>query len=168
MDAKGRRRVVTKLTEDSVREIRRLWAWDDLLQREVAQMFGISQTTVGFIVCGGTWGLDACPRVRYCDCGARRCRSRRSLAPGTSTAFTGNAPDERGEEHESVVPHHRITSSLVVNWPTLPTRGVRHDLEPVHPRSTLPSAYGTQALRREPSPGEEMSFIVNGCPIDAT
>jgi hypothetical protein len=80
MDAKGRRRVVTKLTEDSVREIPRLWAWDDLLQREVAQMFGISQTTVGFIVRGGTWGLDACPRVRYCDCGCGKTLSLKRIS----------------------------------------------------------------------------------------
>ena len=44
-----------KLTDDDVREIQRLIAAGDLLQREIATMFGVSQTKVSQIKLGKAW-----------------------------------------------------------------------------------------------------------------
>lgn len=51
----GEKQWNSKLTEDKVREIRRLWATNEYLQRELADMFGVLQTTISRIVLYQSW-----------------------------------------------------------------------------------------------------------------
>ena len=44
-----------KLTNDSVLEIRRLWATGQFYQRQLAKMFGVSERTACSVVNGETW-----------------------------------------------------------------------------------------------------------------
>lgn len=46
----------SKLSEDSVREIRKLIAEGGLLQRQIAEMYGVDQTVVAKIKSGRLWG----------------------------------------------------------------------------------------------------------------
>lgn len=54
LTAKGERNFWSILKEDDVREILRLYA-DGLLQKVIAKMFGVKQTTVSGIVTGKSW-----------------------------------------------------------------------------------------------------------------
>jgi hypothetical protein len=53
--AKGERHGKARLTEDAVREIRRLWLSGKMLQRQIANQFGIAEVTVSSIVTGRKW-----------------------------------------------------------------------------------------------------------------
>lgn len=44
-----------KLNDDSIREIRRLYAAGGVSQRELGRMFGVSQYPIRMILCGRTW-----------------------------------------------------------------------------------------------------------------
>lgn len=65
--ARGEQNGSAKLTESEVLEIRGLWAETELLQREIAKLFGVKRQTIGDIVNGRTWewlnqeGLEADP-----------------------------------------------------------------------------------------------------------
>lgn len=45
----------SKLTDDTVREMRRLYQTGEYSQRKLAEMFGIARSTVEGIVCGKWW-----------------------------------------------------------------------------------------------------------------
>lgn len=51
----GERNGSAKLTEDKVREIRRLYAANAGDQYQLAEQFGVSQAAIGFIVRKKTW-----------------------------------------------------------------------------------------------------------------
>jgi len=53
--AQGITHGLAKLTEDQVREIRRLYATGNFTQREIALQFGVDQTTISPIVNRQTW-----------------------------------------------------------------------------------------------------------------
>jgi hypothetical protein len=46
---------VTKLSPAKVTEIRTLWATDNYYQRELAELFGVTQSTISVIVNNKTW-----------------------------------------------------------------------------------------------------------------
>lgn len=52
--ARGERNGLSKLTEEDVREIRLLT--ETLSQQKIAHRFGVSQTTIGFVLRRETWG----------------------------------------------------------------------------------------------------------------
>lgn len=52
---KGKKNGSSKLTDDNVREIRKLWATGLWLQRMLAERFGVTKTAVGFVVNNKTW-----------------------------------------------------------------------------------------------------------------
>ena len=54
-DNHGSENGMAKLTEDDAREIRRLYAAGGVTQRELAEMFGITQTNVWYIVHRRAW-----------------------------------------------------------------------------------------------------------------
>lgn len=51
---RGERHGMDKLTEDQVREIRRLYA-SGMLQREIAPLFGVTRRNIGNITSGRSW-----------------------------------------------------------------------------------------------------------------
>ena len=51
----GERQWQAKLTEDSVREIRKLYATGDYRQQELGEMFGVEQTVISCVVLRKTW-----------------------------------------------------------------------------------------------------------------
>lgn len=52
---RGEQRFAAKLTEDNVREMRRLRRDEGLLYREIACRFGVTMSTAKSAVCGHTW-----------------------------------------------------------------------------------------------------------------
>jgi len=60
MPPRGEQNGATVLTEDNVREIRKLYA-TGLMQLQIAERFGVSEANIGCIVRGETWAhLDDC------------------------------------------------------------------------------------------------------------
>jgi hypothetical protein len=52
---RGEKHWKAKLTTESVREIRRLYAGGGILQREIAQMFGITNRAISDVICRKIW-----------------------------------------------------------------------------------------------------------------
>ena len=53
--AKGEKNGMTKLTEQEVREIREKYAKGNIFQKELADEYGVRQSTIGFIITHKSW-----------------------------------------------------------------------------------------------------------------
>lgn len=53
---RGSNNAAAKLSEDDVREVRRLYAAGNASQRELARRFGVSQPAIRYAINGSTWG----------------------------------------------------------------------------------------------------------------
>lgn len=54
-DKRGQHNSIARLTDESVREIRRLYATGDYTQKSIGERFGVTQSTVHFVAKRKTW-----------------------------------------------------------------------------------------------------------------
>jgi DNA invertase Pin-like site-specific DNA recombinase len=108
----GERHGNAKLTEPQVREIRRLHAEDVLRVHEIARKFGVHESTVRHIACGGAWRSILDDQYVY---RRRRTRGERHWTAKLTARQVEEirAAGARGESHRSIARRYPVGKSAI-------------------------------------------------------